>query len=293
MPAIDKVSTEKHEGDIVCIASYGDQIFTGGADGKIKIWDKDLNLVKSVDAHESYIYALAVNSKGKLYSSSCDGCVKFMQPPYDKVEELLRCDDVIQSMYCEGDVLFTGDDKGVVSNWENDKMIFKYNLVEEVKSLAAEKGWIYTVRDLDMVISEIVQGKSGKYVTKAVLPGKSPLCLVTSTDDGRHKYIAVADRTGKGFFIASNSMADRFKVLIEQQDCHEMIINAICTDDTHLYTGGYDNKVKGWSDLSQGKLKALGEVDTGSCVNALCCCANNKAVYIACSDGLVRRANFL
>lgn len=37
MPAIDKVSTEKHEGDVVCIASYGDQIFTGGADGKIKV----------------------------------------------------------------------------------------------------------------------------------------------------------------------------------------------------------------------------------------------------------------
>lgn len=157
-----------------------------------------------------------MSSQGKLYSSSCDGCVKFMLPPYDKVEELLRCDDVIQSMYCEGDVLYAGDDKGVVSNWINDKMVFKYNLVEEVKSLAAEQGWIYTVRDLDMVISEVVKGKSGKYVTRAVVQGKSPLCLVAPTPDQRHKYVAVADRTGKGFMVILNSQEDKFKVKLEQ-----------------------------------------------------------------------------
>lgn len=37
MPSIDKVSTEKHEGDAVCIVSYGNQVFSGGADGKIKV----------------------------------------------------------------------------------------------------------------------------------------------------------------------------------------------------------------------------------------------------------------
>lgn len=71
-----------------------------------------------------------------------------------------------------------------------------------------------------------------------------------------------------------------------------MIINGICTDGTNLYTGGYDNKVKGWTDLDQSKLKALGEVDTGCCVNAICCGSDN-AVYIAGSDGAVRRAKFL
>ncbi|XP_013109836.1 E3 ubiquitin-protein ligase TRAF7 [Stomoxys calcitrans] len=292
MPSIDKVSTEKHEGDAVCIAFYGNQVFSGGADGKIKIWDGDLNLIKSIDAHESYIYALAINSQGKVYSSSCDGCVKFMLPPYDKVEELVRCDDVIQAMYCEGDVLYAGDDKGVVSNWENDKMLFKYNLVEEVKSLAAEKGWIYTVRDLDMVISEVVQGKSGKYVTRGVMPGKSPLCLLCPTPEMRHKYVALADRTGKGFVMISNSPEEQFKVKSEQADCHEMIINAFCSDGTNLYSGGYDNKVKGWTDMDQPKLKALGEVEAGSCVNALCCGTAN-AVYIATSDGVIRRAKFV
>uniref|UniRef100_A0A1A9Z5N8 Uncharacterized protein n=1 Tax=Glossina pallidipes TaxID=7398 RepID=A0A1A9Z5N8_GLOPL len=31
-----------------------------------------------------------------------DGSVKFLQPPYNKVEELLRCDDAVEAMCCEG-----------------------------------------------------------------------------------------------------------------------------------------------------------------------------------------------
>lgn len=116
-------------------------------------------------------------------------------------------------MYCEGDVLYTGDDKGVVSNWENDKMIFKYNLVEEVKGLAVEQEWIYTVRDLDVVISQVVSGKSGKYSTKAVIQGKSPLCLLQPVEEKRHKYLAFADRTGKGITLVLNSAADKFKIM--------------------------------------------------------------------------------
>lgn len=173
-----------------------------------------MNLIKSVDAHESYIYALAINTKGKLYSSSCDGCVKFMQTPYDNVEELFRCDDVVQSMYCEGDILYTGDDKGIVCNWENDKMLFKYSLVEEVKSLSAEQDLIYTVRDLDVVISRVVSGKSGKYSTKAVMPGKSPLCLLGPLDaENRHKYLVFADRTGKGMTFVNNTPDEKFHII--------------------------------------------------------------------------------
>jgi len=78
---------------------------------------------------------MAINQHGKVYSSSCDGQVHFMLPPYgdEAVQELFRCDNAIQAMYCDGTVLYTGDDKGVVTTWTNDRMLFKYNLVEEVK----------------------------------------------------------------------------------------------------------------------------------------------------------------
>ncbi|CAD6994559.1 unnamed protein product [Ceratitis capitata] len=293
MAKIEKESTEKHEGDITCLAYYNNQVFSGGADGKIKIWDNDLNLIKNVDAHEAYIYAMAINERnGKLYSSSCDGCVKFISPPYQQTEQLFCCEDAIQAMYCDGETLYTGDEKGVVTNWVDDKIKFKYNLVEEVKSLAAEKSLIYTVRDLDVVVSDMIAGKSGKYSNKAVLPGKSPLALVGPVIDDKRTFLAFADRTGKGLSFVKNLPQQKFENVWNLPDCHELIIQAICGDEKCLYSGGYDNKVKGWTNFDQSSPKALGEVEVGNCVNALVCGANNQ-VYIGTSDGIVRRATFL
>ncbi|XP_037952382.1 putative E3 ubiquitin-protein ligase LIN [Teleopsis dalmanni] len=294
MAKIEKVSTEKHEGDATCVAYYNNQVFSGGADGKIKIWDNDLNLIKTVDAHEAYIYAIAINSNGKVYSSSCDGSVKFMLPPYDNenVQELFCCEDAIQSMYCDGETLYTGDDKGVVTNWIKDKMVFKYNLVEEVKSLAAEQSLIYTVRDLDVVVSEMCSTKSGKYSNKAVFPGKSPLTFAGPLVDKKRTFLAFADRTGMGIVLVKNLPRLRFENVWKLPNCHEMIVNSICADEKFLYSGGYDNKVKGLTDLDSTKPKDIGEVDVGSCVNFLCCGSNNN-VFIATSDGLIRRAKFV
>ncbi|XP_055848824.1 uncharacterized protein LOC129913884 isoform X2 [Episyrphus balteatus] len=267
-------STEKHEGDAVCIAYSNNHIFSGGADGKIKIWDSNLNLKKTLDMHESYIYSIAFDKKGKLYSSSCDGCVKFINDPVntEQIEELVRCDDSINSMYCDGDILYTGDDKGVVTKWQDNKMLFKYNIVEEVKSLAAEGTLIFTARDLDVVVSDAMPGKSGKYSTKAVFP-------------------AFTDRTGKGLVLAKNLPGEKFLQIWELNDCHEMIINSICGNDKFLLSGGYDGKIKCWSDIDKPKPTAVGEADAGNCINSICL-GGPGTVYAACSNGIIHKAVF-
>ncbi|EDW83641.1 uncharacterized protein Dwil_GK13571 [Drosophila willistoni] len=295
MPKIEHTSSEAHEGDATCLAYHDQFLFSGGADGKIRIWSESLQLLSTVDAHNrSYIYCMAVNDQGKLYSSSCDGQVKFMTAPYDdgSVQDLFRCDDAIQAMYCDGSVLYTGDDKGVVTTWTNDRMLFKYNLVEEVKSLAGEKKLIYTVRDLDVVVSQVVGGKSGKYSNKAVLPGKSPLLLLGPLIDGKRSYLAFADRTGMGLQLVNNLPQEKFVHIWIMPQCHDMIVNSICGDEKYLYSGGYDKKVKGWSDLASSQPRSLGEVEVGSCVNCICCGKNNL-VYIASSDGFVRAVKFI
>lgn len=74
-----------------------------------------------------------------------------------------------------------------------------------------------------------------------------------------------------------------------------MIITAICGNRTTLFSGGYDNKVKAWSDLDKARPASLGEVDCGSCINFLCCSkkeGDEHTVYIACSDGFLRKARF-
>ncbi|EDV92682.1 uncharacterized protein LOC6563460 [Drosophila grimshawi] len=292
---IEHTSTEPHEGDATCVTYFNHQLFSGGADGKIRIWSESLKLLRTIDAHEAYIYCMAVNENGKLYSSSCDGQVKYMLPPYadaSAMQELFRCEDAIQAMYSNGGVLYTGDDKGVITTWSNDRMLFKYNLVEEVKSVAGEEQLIYSVRDLDVVVSTVVEGKSGKYSNNAVIPGKSPLTLLGPLVGERHTYLAFPDRTGMGLQLVNNLPTHKFAHVWQLPQCHEMIVSSLCGDEQHLYSGGYDNKVKGWTDLAAKQPKALGEVDVGSCVNFICCGTENR-VYIASSDGFIRCAKFL
>ncbi|XP_036672788.3 F-box and WD repeat domain-containing 11-A [Drosophila suzukii] len=290
---IEHTASEGHEGDATCVAYFDGQLFSGGADGKIRIWSPELQLLATVNAHEAYIYCMAINQHGKVYSSSCDGQVHFMLPPYgdEAVQELFRCDNAIQAMYCDGTVLYTGDDKGVVTTWTNDRMLFKYNLVEEVKSLAGEQKLIYTVRDLDVVVSQVADGKSGKYSNKAVIAGKSPLSLLGPLVDGKRSYLAFPDRSGMGLQLVNNLPQQQYTQLWHIPDCHELIVNALCGDEKYLYSGGYDKKVKAWTDLGSEKPRALGEVDVGSCVNSICC-GDNAKVYIASSDGLIRSAKF-
>jgi len=78
-----------------------------------------LHLRRTSDAHDAHIYAMVMNSKGRLYTSSCDGTIKYWDNPSRCIngKEILSCTDEIESMYiCSDDFLYTGDDKGVVSN---------------------------------------------------------------------------------------------------------------------------------------------------------------------------------
>lgn len=231
---------------------------------------------------------------GQLYTSSCDGHVKFIKDPAnnDEIEELVCCDDPIISMYSNEDLLYTGDEKGVVTKWKNNKMLFKYNIVEEVKSLAAEGTLIFTARDLDVVVSDTLPGKSGKYSTKAVFPGRAPLTLLGNTVDKKKTFIAFTDRSGKGLVLAKNLPGENFATAWELNDCHEMIINSICGNDNFLFSAGYDGKIKCWGDIDKSKPSAIGEADVGNCVNSICL-GNGNEVYAACSNGTVHKVVLL
>lgn len=108
----------------------------------MKVWNDKLQLVKDINAHDSYVYAICANSKGVIYSSSCDGTIKFIEDPLNNSEPnvLMRTEhDEIISLICADDVIYSGDDKGIVIKWVNNKIAFKYNIVEEVRSMVVEK----------------------------------------------------------------------------------------------------------------------------------------------------------
>lgn len=179
----------------------------------MQIWNIDLQLSREIDAHESYIYAMAVNTKGWLYSSSCDGTIKYFKRPLESSDAtvLMRTEhDEIAALVCVGDdTMFSGDDKGVVIKWVDNKITFKYNIVEEVRSMAVENGLLYTARDLDAVITDLGRSKTGQYVTIGTLPGRAPLALIGPIVVGQtehRKYLVFTTRDGKGITLVRNEI---------------------------------------------------------------------------------------
>lgn len=299
MPAAVKVSADgdKHLSDITAILFCKDHVFTSGGDGKIKVWTKDLVLKKEVAVHEAWIYAMAVDSQGRIYSSSADGTIRSLANPMqsDKVEELLKCSDDIESLFVDSkDNLYSGDDKGIITMWVDRKIKFKFNLVEQMRSIAVQNNFIYSIRDNDLTITEVLEGSStGRYITKASIPGKCPVTLCGSYANTTNSHVTIVTRDGLGVVCIKNNSNEHFPVLWTKEKAHDMIINCILgAGEDLLYTAGYDGIVKQWNGLDKDP-KLVSEVNIGGgCLNALCLGTDRTTVYVGGSDGLLRSVQF-
>ncbi|XP_055523637.1 uncharacterized protein LOC129717628 [Wyeomyia smithii] len=287
---------DKHLSDITAIVYSQEHIFTSGGDGKVKMWTKDLSLKKEVAVHEAWIYAMVVDSLGRIYTSSCDGTICCLPDPLqsDDIKELLKCSDEIESLFVDSkDNLWSGDDKGIVTMWVDHKIKFKFNLVEQVRSLAIQNNWIYSIRDNDLTITEVLEGSTtGRYITKASIPGKSPVALCGSSCNGVFNNVSIITRDGLGITFIKNNSKENFSVLWTKEKAHDMIINCILGADELLYTAGYDGVVKQWTGLEKDP-KLAAEVNIGSgCLNALSLGSDRTTVYVGGSDGLLRVVSF-
>lgn len=171
------------------------------------MWTHDLEYVRDIEGHSECILSLAQNKKGVLYSTSRDGSLRYWPRPlktnnHERLQQVVV--DDLTAVYCDEDVLFSGDDKGTVTKWYNHKPGCQYNIIEEVKSLIVENHMLYTARDVDVVITDITPGMES-YVTKATIPGRAPLALSGPSVDGHKKYLICTTRSGKGITVIRNS----------------------------------------------------------------------------------------
>lgn len=299
MPGVvDKTASDadKHLSDITAIVFSQEHIFTSGGDGKVKVWTKDLSLRKEVAVHEAWIYAMAVDTLGRIYTSSCDGTIRCLVNPLqsDEVKELLKCSDDIEALFVDSkDNLYSGDDKGIITMWVDQKIKFKFNLAEQVRSMAIQNNIIYSIRDNDLTITEVLEGSStGRYITKASIMGKSPVTLCGPTSSGVNENVAIMTRDGLGIIFIKNNAKEQFPVLWTKEKAHSMIVNCILGAGEMLYTAGYDGYVKQWTSLEKDP-KLAGEVNVGSgCLNAICLGSDNTTVYTGGSDGVLKALKF-
>lgn len=167
-----------------------------------------MKFLREITCHKDYILAFAATSKDQLYTSSRDGTTRFFRTPLknDHNEVILQTvtDDITQ-LICVKDVLFSGDDKGIITKWYNNKVGCQYNIMEEVKSMWVENDILYTVRNTDAVITDITPGIMN-YSTKGTIPGRAPLALIGPIVDGHKKYLVFTTRDGKGVTLVRNAV---------------------------------------------------------------------------------------
>jgi WD40 repeat protein len=252
-----------------------------------------LKLKKELAPHEAWIYAMAIDSTGRLYTSSCDGTIKVYEKPLesDECKNVLQDMDEIISLYVDKkDALFSGDTHGKISKWVDYKIKVKLEVVEEVTGLAVEGNNVFSVRNQELTISEILPGSTKAiYTTKASIPGHAPLALCGPNIDDKAAFIVMLERDCKTIQAIKNT--DKFPVAWRKSDSHDLIVNALCGSTTEIYSGGYDNKVKRWTNIEKEPTFG-GEAAIDTCVNTICLGAEAGKVYAAGSDGLVKLINF-
>lgn len=75
--------------------------------------------------------------------------------------------------------------------------------VIQVRAMAVEGTNLYTVRDSDVVITDIKPGIQS-YSTKGTFEGRAPMVLVGGNDATHKKYVACSTRDGKGLALFNN-----------------------------------------------------------------------------------------
>lgn len=160
-------------------------------------------------------------------------------------------------------------------------------IVAKVKSTAVEGNTLYTVRDLDVVVTDIGHGFVS-YSTKGTMEGRAPMLLFGPVVDKHQKYVVCITRDGKGISLYNNVAP--FKKVWTKNNAHEMIINVIIATEDTLFTAGYDGKVKKWI-INEKEPESTEEIDVGKCVNTLCF-GPDHSIFAGTAEGLVKRLRF-
>ncbi|XP_018579199.1 uncharacterized protein LOC108917198 [Anoplophora glabripennis] len=286
---------EKHNMDVNVVLYHKGKIYTGGDDGKIKVWNTDVKKVAEVTAHPCSVFSLA-GSDDYLYSCSNEGTIKtFDLNTLKEISTVVKDEktEYWKLFYADG-FLYSGDNLGNIVVWKHGKELGETNILEPIKDLAVSGKFLFTVKDSDMVVTELhldnvrldeEHKRQIQFGTRAVHMGRYPVALIGK------KYAACADRDGKEIVIIENNEKTNFKQFTKIEGAHEMLVNAIAGCDykgqTLLFSGGWDKKLKKFRfDEDIVKLDCTSEV--GFVVNSIAIGGSGE-IYAAGGEGNLLR----
>lgn len=301
----------KHTGGINALLFVNDHVFSGGSDGVINVWGKDLQFQRDIPIHKDFaVLAFDANLQNHLYTSGRDGSLRYFRVPWrsnnnDVLVQAVAAD--VTALFCVGNLLYSGDDKGIINRWYNNRVSCQLNVMREVKSIAVDGNNLYTCSEKDVVFTDLKPDIEDEDNTKATIPGRNPMILFGPKVNNHQDYLIFLTRDGKGINVVNSAFP--FEVIWTEENAHETIINAICATEDSLFTAGTDGKVKRWKNLDR-KPTVVESIDVGKRINALCVgpihtvvvgdpeseegveTFNYATIYAGDADGVVRRLKF-
>ncbi|XP_022904447.2 E3 ubiquitin-protein ligase TRAF7 [Onthophagus taurus] len=278
-------SADKHTADVNTLIYYKGKLYSGADDGKIMSWEEDLRKITEVKAHVTTVLCLA-GSSDNLFSCSNDGNIKkwSLTDLQEQGTLFTQKDGEIYRLVATNGTLYSSDEQGVVRVHEGDVIKNIFNLLEPLREVIVLGNFLYTVRDLDLVITEMKD--NGNFQTAKSFNGRAPACLAGD-------YLCFSSRGGKDIIIHENNPENEFKPVAEVKDAHTMIINSLVGVKTSsgavLYSAGWDKIIKKWK-IENGACTLVGSVDSEMVVNVL---TNGEKgeIYAGGSDGHIIRVD--
>ncbi|XP_063821748.1 uncharacterized protein LOC135071844 [Ostrinia nubilalis] len=274
-----KLETETKIDSEPCVVAWDGKLYVGTEDGSVKTFDANLTPGVAWSAHGVQVFAIAAQG-GKVYTASNDGGIKVWSDQGNKVADLKTTGDGdICALRVFDKELYAGDEAGNVLVYENNEEKARYNVLEEVKDLWFSPPFLFTVRDLDVTVTEIKPDDSkSRFVTRHTMEGRAPLRVA-----GRR--LLVLARGGNNLRLHDASVDTKFKQLHEVK-VSDMIVTSLSVSGDYAWTGGWDGIMRRWK-IGEDVLEPAGEINVGSCINGLI--STNDGTYGVLAGGKIIR----
>lgn len=102
----------------------------------VQVWDANLKFLRDIPIHKDFpVLVMCVNSHNQMYTCGRDGSLRYFRSPWRNNNNdimLQTVMDDVTALYCVDNILYSGDDKGIVTKWYHNQVGCQYNVLEEV-----------------------------------------------------------------------------------------------------------------------------------------------------------------
>lgn len=96
--------------------------------------------------------------------------------------------------------------------YKDNQLLTEENTCDPIQDMAVSENFVFTVKDLDVTITELIPGEKVIATSKKTIVGKAPVTIAGNK-------LVFASRSGKDILVHENSSDVGFKLVTEIKAC--------------------------------------------------------------------------